>query len=175
MIKSLLKISLASLMGATIVIVAITWLPQFDSTAPFIKWIVANTQVIQLTGSLAIALSAITAVLLYRRTSSRHREEDAFRRSDNFLKEFTFSLERAHDTFIDHNATKHYPIRDRVIWLTTARMILRAYKIKVAITDSAHLLIASEHEEYWRTHFYQLLYNNPASHRTRERIKPSMA
>jgi hypothetical protein len=65
--------------------------------------------------------------------------------------------------FTDNGENTETPRGDRLLWLTTARMITRYRDIKEKITAEAHIEIIEEHEEYWRFHFYKILDQNSAN------------
>ncbi len=130
---------------------------------PVLAWLYDQLSVIQAIGSLAIASSAIVAFFLYKRTSERHSEEDAFKASEVFLNEAIRLLERTYEVFTDNGENLEPPRNSRLLWLTVARMIVRFDNIKLKITVPAHMEIAEEHHEYWRYQFYKILDANSAN------------
>ncbi|OOY36786.1 hypothetical protein BOV89_10680 [Solemya velum gill symbiont] len=110
---------------------------------------------IQVVGSIAVGFSAIIAYRLYRSNADRHQQDDDRKRSETFLNESIELLERAYETFTRSGHSP--PDNDRLLWLSTARMLLRFNKMKSLITESDHIHIADENEEYMRLKFYTLL------------------
>jgi len=132
----------------------------FFPNALFFSWVNTNIPSIQALGSLAIASSAIVAYVLYRTTIKRHVSEDQFKASEAFLKEAKQLLDKTYSLFTDKEENVNPPRGDRLLWLTTARMITRYRNIKEKVTAPAHIEIIEEHEEYWRFHFYKVLDQN---------------
>jgi hypothetical protein len=110
---------------------------------------------IQAAGSVAVAFSAITAYRLYRANVIRHQQEDRRAVSEIFLKESIALLNRAYDTFTRFGDNP--PKNDRLLWLSTARMIVRFQNMRAKITEPDHQVIVDENEEHIRLKFYTLL------------------
>jgi hypothetical protein len=110
---------------------------------------------VQAAGSIAVAFSAITAYRLYRANLERHAQEDRRATSEKFLDESVTLLSRSYETFTRLGETP--PKNDRLLWLSTARMIIRFQRMREKITESDHQAIADEHEEYVRLKFYTVL------------------
>ena len=110
---------------------------------------------VQAAGSIAVAFSAITAYRLYRANLERHAQEDRRATSEEFLNESATLLERAYETFTRFGDRP--PKNDRLLWLSTARMIRRFQRMREKITEPDHQAIADEHEEYVRLKFYTVL------------------
>jgi len=146
--------------GIIITLIIIVILSITFPTAPTPSWVLIHISSIQAIGSLAIACSAIVAFFLYRTTIIRHAKEDQFNASEAFLQEAKQLLEKTYLIFTDKEENTNPPRGDRLLWLTTARMITRYRNIKEKITENAHIEITEEHEEYWRYHFYKLLDQN---------------
>ena len=117
-------------------------------------------EVAQATGSIAIGISAVVGLHLYIATVKRHKSEDERKASQEYLKESINILERAFDIFTDNGKNISPPRSDRLLWLTTARMFLRYYRIRDKINQSDHQAIIKEHEEYLRVQFYNILSQN---------------
>lgn len=149
--------------GTIITLIIIVCLSIFFPNAVFFSWVQSNISSIQALGSLAIASSAIVAYFLYRATTRRHAAEDKFKASEAFLSEAKLLLEKTYSLFTDNGENTETPRSDRLLWLTTARMITRYRDIKEKITAAAHIEIIDEHEEYWRFHFYKILDENSAN------------
>lgn len=148
------------LIGVIVTLIAIVVIAALNTHIPFLSQIKSNLATFQAIGSLAIAGSAIVAFFLYRLNINRHREEDSYKASNTFLAESIKNLERAFEIFTDKGVNIDPPRNDRLIWLTTARMLLRFNKLRSRITKSEHVDIVDEHEEYWRLQFYKLLDEN---------------
>lgn len=111
--------------------------------------------VLQALGTLATAVSAAIAYRLYK-SSIEGATKDARRvSSKEFLEESLLLLKRSYELFTGGEGAP--PANDRVLWLSTARMIARFNSMRKLITESDHLVIVDEHEEYWRLQYYLLL------------------
>ena len=110
---------------------------------------------IQAIGSLAIAFSAIVAYRLFRANVSRHAKEDRRAESKVFLDEAIALLNRSYETFTRFG--DYPPKNDKLLWLSTARMIVRFQNMRKQITEKDHQAIVDENEEYIRLKFYTLL------------------
>lgn len=139
----------------TIIVFLITTL--FFADSAFFSSPPSYLATIQAIGSIAIAGSAIVAFSLYQRTIHRHLEEDEFKASERFLDESIMLIERAYETFTGNAVEMELPRNSRLLWLTTARMIVRFEKMKKNITVPAHEDIVGEHVEFWRYQFYAIL------------------
>ena len=151
------------LAGVVVTLIAIIIIAALNTDIAFFSQINANLATFQAIGSLAIACSAIVAFFLYRLNLNRHKDEDAYKESYTFLKEAINNLERAFEIFTDNGTNISPPRNDRLLWLTTARMILRFNKLRSRINISEHIDIVDEHEEYWRFQFYKLLDENKSN------------
>src|SRR5262245_40623852 len=78
-------------------------------------------------GGLLTGLSALAAFLLYWATVRRHRQEDSQKASKAYLDETVRGMERAYETFIRLGANP--PKNDRLLWLSTARMLIRSQRL----------------------------------------------
>lgn len=151
------------LAGAIVTLIAIVGIAALDAHIPFLSRINSNLATFQAIGSLAVAGSAIVAFFLYRLNLTRHKDEDSYKASETFLEEATKNLERAFEIFTDKGVNISPPRNDRLLWLTTARMVLRFDKLRSRITAAQHIDIVDEHEEYWRFQFYKLLDENKSN------------
>lgn len=120
-------------------------------------------QIAQATGSLAVGISAIVGLFLYEATVKKHKYEGTRNASKVYLSEAVNILERAYDIFTDKGCNIYPPRNNRLLWLTTARMFLRYYRIKQRISQDDHCTIVKEHEEYWRVQFYNILDRNKSN------------
>ncbi|HGS4473819.1 TPA: hypothetical protein ACMDNI_003551, partial [Vibrio cholerae] len=78
--------------------------------------------------------------------------------SQTYCENAISCLERAF-AFISKDGTLDVPIRDRLAWLTSARLILQAEKLSQLISPkatSSKAMFESE-KDYWRHRFYELL------------------
>ena len=148
--------TLGFLVGTLFSLIVFTILLSVSNGIPFI-------QVAQATGSIAIGISAVVGINLYIATTNRHRAEDKRKTSEEYLKEAIKILERAYEIFTDDGTNVCPPRNDRLLWLTTARMILRYYKIKAQINQTDLSEIVQEHEEYWRVQLYNVLNQNTSN------------
>ena len=113
---------------------------------------------IQSIGSIATAFAAVIAFGVYVSTVRRHQEEDSRKTSETYLREALSVLEKAYETFIQQGDNP--PANDRLLWLSTARMIVRFQKLRKKVTEKDHVAVADENEEYTRLKFYTLLKGN---------------
>ena len=152
-----------------VVIVAVT-----NENVPFFAQIKNNLATFQAIGSLAIACSAIVAFFIYRDNTNRHIKDDKYRASEIFLNESIKVLERSFEMFTDNRENVSPPRNDRLLWLTTARMMLRFKILRSNVSEKEHVEICDEHEEYWRFQFYNLLAANKDNF-TKEYYNPNGA
>ncbi len=110
---------------------------------------------IQAIGSLAIAFSAIIAYLLFRANVSRHAKEDRRAESKIFLDESIALLNRSYEIFTRFG--DYPPINNKLLWISTARMIVRYQNMRKQIKEKDHQAIVDENEEYFRVKFHTLL------------------
>lgn len=115
-------------------------------------WLQNNLIAIQAIGSLAILVSAIVALCAYRSNLS-------YQASKAFLEESIKILERALGIFTG-NGKDSLPKNDRVVWLTTARMLLRFKNMRSKITAPEHQEIYEEHEEFTRFQINRIFEDN---------------
>jgi hypothetical protein len=113
---------------------------------------------IQTLGSIAIAFSATVAFGVYLSTVRRHQREDARKVSETCLREALSVLEAAYDTFVRLGDAP--PANDRLLWLSTARMIVRFQKLREKVTEPDHIAVVNENEENARLRFYVLFEEN---------------
>ena len=141
------------LIGVLLSLIAFTIALAIGENIPFL-------QIAQATGSIAIGISAIVALKLYLTTIKRHKSEDLRKASQEYLQEAIKLLERTYDIFTDKGTNTDPPRNNRLLWLTTARMFLRYYRIRDKIDQEDHKEIVKEHEEYWRFQLYNILERN---------------
>lgn len=80
---------------------------------------------------------------------------------ERYLQHAIASLERAYLVISDSDKSPK-PVRDRMAWLTCARLLLSARDVAIRITDSEGLrALYDGEEEYWRNRFYE--YFQPTS------------
>jgi hypothetical protein len=163
MSKQSICIALSGVFGALFTLGLLIALSLSDSSKlPVFQWLNENIETLKTLSPIAIALSAFTALAVYGTTIKRHQEEDAYKRSLSLLEEFKLGLERAYSTLIDPDDSL-LPKRDRIAWLTAARMIIRAQSFKNLITEPTVAHIADEHEEYWRHRFFEAFDKNSSN------------
>jgi hypothetical protein len=113
---------------------------------------------IQTIGSIAVAFSATVAFGIYLSTVRRHQHDDAREASKTYLQESVSLLEKAYELFTQKGTDP--PANDRLLWLSTARMIVRFQRMRERISEADHLSVVDENEEYVRLKFYTLLGRN---------------
>lgn len=116
---------------------------------------------IQTIGSTAVAFSATIAFGVYLSNIQRHRQEDIRKASETYLKESLSLLDKTYDIFVQEGTDP--PASDRLLWLTTARMIVRFQKMRQQIIEVDHIAIVNENEENTRFKFYMILGRNKAN------------
>ncbi len=151
---------LGFLLGILLTLIVAVFCSSFLPEIPFLKIVQSNLSVIQAFGSLAVGASAIVAFTVYRSNVNRQKDEDIRKVSQKYLDESKLLLERAYAIFTQSGVATDPPPSDRLLWLSTARMLIRYNKMKSLITQNEHISIADEHEEYWRLQFYSLLGQN---------------
>lgn len=152
--------ALSGVFGGLFTIGLLLYLSLSDSShLPLFQWLNENRETLNTLAPIAVVLSAFTALAVYAATIKRHQEEDAYKRSQSLLEEFKLGLERAYSTLITPDGSL-LPKRDRLAWLTAARMILRAMSFKKSITEPIIVQIAEDHEEYWRHRFFEAFDKN---------------
>lgn len=113
---------------------------------------------IQTIGSIATAFAAIVAFIVYQATVRRHQKDDRRKASETYLREALSVLEKAYDTFTQRGDDP--PENDRLLWLSTARMIVRFQKLRERVVEPDHAAVIDENEEYTRMKFSSLLNQN---------------
>lgn len=116
---------------------------------------------IQMIGSIAVAFSATIAFGVYLSNIHRHQQEDAREASETYLEESLSLLNKAYEIFVREGTDP--PKNDRLLWLTTARMIVRFQKMRQRISEADHIAVADENEEHTRFKFYTILERNKAN------------
>lgn len=141
------------LLGIMTSLLAFTILLAVSERIPFL-------QIAQASGSIAIGVSAIVALNLYRTTVNRHKSEDERNRSKEYLSQAILAIERSYEIFTDKEENTEPPRNDRALWLTAARFIIRFRRLKDKVTEQDHVDVIEEHEEYWRNKYATLLAKN---------------
>jgi hypothetical protein len=113
-------------------------------------------QIAQTIGSFVIAISSLLALSLYRQASKKLKVQYADKASIEHLKQALKFIESAYSIFTA-NKVGSLPPNQKLLWQTTARLIVRYEKIKKYITVSKHRIILQEHDEFWRIQFNELL------------------
>jgi hypothetical protein len=113
---------------------------------------------IQTIGSVATAFGATIAFVVYLTTVLRHRRDDQREESETYMQEALALLDKAYETFT--RLGEDPPANDRLLWLSTARMIVRFQKLRKSVVDEDHRAVVEESEEYFRLKFYTLLNQN---------------
>ena len=104
----------------------------------------------QTVAAFAGALSAVFAGWTIRKASKE-------RKNAHLLHHAKTSLERSFQSLCGGTSTNSAPIRDRVAWLSAARLIEEYKSAKERITDDLTLQECESHEEHWRYQFYARL------------------
>lgn len=117
--------------------------------ASFIEWT-------RLAISALTLVSIVIAYMTYRENLRKINDDRLRERDKEYVGQFRASLEWAFDALAPDGPGKA-PRADRLNWLTSARHILRAKKIRTLIQHSTYATIADEIEEHWRHRFYLAL------------------
>ncbi|MCK4843165.1 MAG: hypothetical protein KAT04_14985 [Methylococcales bacterium] len=112
-------------------------------------------------GTLSPLLAFISFIGLLATIESQKRE---IKRNKNHQEAKVYcehainTLERAYNTLSDSGKSKT-PLQDRLVWLTTARLLLSAKKLysKIPETEDSLKTLYIGEEEFWRVNFYKLL------------------
>jgi len=118
-------------------------------TANCIEWIKIGISGLTL-------VSIFLAFLTYRANLGKINDDRARERDKEYVAQFKTSLEWSFNA-LTSDETSLPPKADRLNWLTAARHILRANKIKGLITHPTYVTIAEEIEEFWRHKYYLAL------------------
>lgn len=116
---------------------------------------------IQTIGSIATAFAATIAFAVYLSTVRRHQKEDSRKASETYMREALSVLEKAYETLTQQGDNP--PANNRLLWLSSARMIVRFQKLREQVTESDHAKVVDENEEYVRLKFSILLRRNTAN------------
>lgn len=106
-------------------------------------------------GTCTLTASLIGAIFAFEINRRQRNKEEQVRVSRGFLDESLLLLRRAYETFT--HCGSNPPKNDRVLWMTTARMLVGFQVMRNRITEPDHIIIANTHEEYWRHQFYTLI------------------
>jgi hypothetical protein len=113
-------------------------------------------QIAQTIGSVVIAISSLLALSLYRQASKKQKSQFADKASLYHLNQALKFIESAYSVFTG-NKVGALPLNQKLLWQTTARLIVRYENIKKFITVAKHKVILQEHDEFWRIQFNELL------------------
>lgn len=108
-----------------------------------------------------LAISALTlasiviAYRTYRSNLTKINDDRVRERDKEYVAQFRTSLEWAFSALAEDDG--HVPRPDRLNWLTAARHLLRARRIRDLIQHPTYVTIADEIEEHWRHRFYLVL------------------
>lgn len=93
-----------------------------------------------------VALCAALITLIYN--IRRHLSEDYYKEAKSQLEKAFYILQENPDKPIT---------RDRLKWLTCARLLLSADRISKKIIMSSHKHIYKEDKQYWKARFYEII------------------
>jgi hypothetical protein len=119
---------------------------------------VINLEVIRTTFSALTFFSLIIAFLAFKSSKKKQREDSASSHDKEILSQCIRSLEWSYDSLSIDQIT-FIPAATRLNWLTSARHIMRYYKLRDSLKTETYKLICEEYEEYWRHKFYKLFQN----------------
>ena len=112
---------------------------------------------------LGISLLTLTSILLaflgYRANIKKVNDDRERDRDKELASQFQKSLQWAYEVLNDEGRSLP-PKPDRLTWLTSARHLLRAKRLRLQIQSSTYGTVADELEEYWRHKFYVALAND---------------
>lgn len=104
--------------------------------------------------ALAAAVSAALAWCSIKHQRKEHRQSAARRENERLLVHATTSLERAFSALMRGDLSQPSPPRDRLAWLTAARLIEEFKETKASVSDQLLMRELESHEEHWRRQFY---------------------
>jgi len=118
---------------------------QLDAAIKFFKdnWISIS--------SLIISIVAL-AITWKKNVIDRHYANDK-----DLLEQLKSSMSMAYNSISRDDGNEHFPISDRLKWLTAARHIIRYNVLKSGLKTKLFKTICDEQEEFWRNNFYSLL------------------
>ncbi len=76
------------------------------------------------------------------------------RKNQTWHDHAVLTLERSFQALMSGDLSKAYPERDRLSWLTSARLILEYHDTKARLRDPVLLRSCESHEEHWRRQFF---------------------
>ena len=104
-------------------------------------------------------LSIAIAFFSLRVAKYKYKEESEMSHDKEVIAQAKLSLEWAFEA-LEYDSELKMPKPDRLMWLTSARHILRYYELRDSLKTKIYKTICAEHEEYWRHKFY-LMFSNP--------------
>ncbi|WGK60503.1 hypothetical protein QAO71_10400 [Halopseudomonas sp. SMJS2] len=104
--------------------------------------------------ALAAAASATLAWCSITQQRKEHQQSAARRENERLLEHATTSLERAFSALMSGDLSQPSPPRDRLAWLTAARLVEEFKETKARINDPLLKRELESHEEHWRRQFY---------------------
>lgn len=103
-------------------------------------------------------VSFIAVMVTIKLQKDKHDFEKELIDSQGYCANAVKCLERAYG-FLSDNGSETVPVKDRLVWLTTARLILQSKKLADAMSPKAvsSLAMYESEREYWSHRFYNLI------------------
>lgn len=108
--------------------------------------------------ALAAAGSALLAWRAIRQQEKERLQAVARQENERLLEHATTSLERAFSALMSGDPSQPSPPKDRLAWLTAARLIEEFKETKARVSDELLMRELESHEEHWRRRFYLKLH-----------------
>ena len=101
--------------------------------------------------SVAVAIGVITAIW-------KLISDQEWRKSEVYLEQSLDLLEKSYSQMHESaNQNQGYPLADRLLWLSAARLLLAGQDLGLKISDESHRETYIEYSDYWRIKFRDLL------------------
>ncbi|MBF6029657.1 hypothetical protein ICY20_18060 [Pseudomonas sp. P115] len=124
------------------------------------EWTLTATAAAAVAAAVSAITSAVSASAARRAiaqnesiTAASRIREDHLRENARLLEHATTTLERAYAALMGANEQLNVPPRNRINWLTSARLIEEFKSTKLRIDDPLLLQECLSHEMHWRNQF----------------------
>ncbi|MBB1454490.1 hypothetical protein [Pseudoalteromonas sp. SG43-5] len=118
-----------------------------------------NLELLRTIFSGATLVSVVIAYFSLRATKKKQQDDSDVAHDKEIIVQAKLSLGWAYET-IEIDSESNMPKADRLMWLTSARHILRYYNLRDSLKTSMYKTICAEHEEYSRHKFYRMFSNS---------------
>ena len=139
----------------------ISWLTKFydyDVSSNSGKWADFGSFIGGTISPILAFVSFVAVLFTIKQQKDKNDLEKELIDSQGYCANAIKCLERAYD-FLSENDSVTIPVKDRLVWLTAARLILQSEKLASAISPKAvsSLALYESEREYWSHRFYKLL------------------